>query len=173
MTCCFCSGRVLRLCCSQAPGQRLCGVRVTKALNTSVGHKETYFTPANWVFLTWSLIHFLLLGTIIYQSTSRPSSSTESPGGSRSSLSSTQSSSLWAHIVSPLLLDVCSNHGSRISNSFEDFFNLYTFAAPTTGGRSPLSGFAPSSRSLSNSLRTPPQNIDSLFNFYGADKFSK
>ena len=58
-------------------------------------------------------------------------------------------------------------------SSFEDFFNLDMFAAPTTGGQSPLSGLAPSSRSSSSSPRTPPQNIDSLFNFYGADEFSK
>ncbi|ETW80224.1 hypothetical protein HETIRDRAFT_65276 [Heterobasidion irregulare TC 32-1] len=29
--------------------------------------KETYVTPAPWAFLIWSLIHLLLLGTIIYQ----------------------------------------------------------------------------------------------------------
>ncbi|RDB25102.1 hypothetical protein Hypma_008028 [Hypsizygus marmoreus] len=29
--------------------------------------KETYMTPAPWAFLIWSLIHILLLGTIIYQ----------------------------------------------------------------------------------------------------------
>ncbi|CCM01161.1 uncharacterized protein FIBRA_03209 [Fibroporia radiculosa] len=29
--------------------------------------KETYITPAPWAFLIWSLIHLLLLGTIIYQ----------------------------------------------------------------------------------------------------------
>jgi len=29
--------------------------------------KETYITPAPWAFLVWALIHFLLLGTIIYQ----------------------------------------------------------------------------------------------------------
>jgi len=29
--------------------------------------KETYITPAPWAFLIWSLIHFLLLGTVIYQ----------------------------------------------------------------------------------------------------------
>ena len=29
--------------------------------------KETYITPAPWAFLIWSLIHVLLLGTIIYQ----------------------------------------------------------------------------------------------------------
>lgn len=32
--------------------------------------KQTYFTPASWAFLAWSIIHFLLLGTIIYQFTS-------------------------------------------------------------------------------------------------------
>ena len=32
--------------------------------------KETYFAPANWAFFAWSIIHFLLLGTIIYQFTS-------------------------------------------------------------------------------------------------------
>jgi hypothetical protein len=29
--------------------------------------KETYLTPAPWAFLIWSLIHALLLGTVIYQ----------------------------------------------------------------------------------------------------------
>jgi hypothetical protein len=29
--------------------------------------KETYITPAPWAFLIWSLIHLLLLGTIVYQ----------------------------------------------------------------------------------------------------------
>jgi len=29
--------------------------------------KDTYITPAPWAFLIWSLIHLLLLGTIIYQ----------------------------------------------------------------------------------------------------------
>jgi hypothetical protein len=29
--------------------------------------KETYITPAPWAFLIWSLIHLLLLGTMIYQ----------------------------------------------------------------------------------------------------------
>ncbi|KAF9453905.1 hypothetical protein P691DRAFT_718253 [Macrolepiota fuliginosa MF-IS2] len=29
--------------------------------------KETFITPAPWAFLIWSLIHVLLLGTIIYQ----------------------------------------------------------------------------------------------------------
>lgn len=29
--------------------------------------KETYLTPAPWAFLIWTLIHLLLLGTIIYQ----------------------------------------------------------------------------------------------------------
>jgi hypothetical protein len=33
------------------------------------GAKETYLTPAPWAFLIWSLIHLLLLGTIIYQFT--------------------------------------------------------------------------------------------------------
>jgi len=32
--------------------------------------KETYLTPSCWAFFAWSLIHFLLLGTIIYQFTS-------------------------------------------------------------------------------------------------------
>lgn len=32
--------------------------------------KPTYFTPASWAFFAWSIIHFLLLGTIIYQFTS-------------------------------------------------------------------------------------------------------
>ncbi|KAJ3553399.1 hypothetical protein NM688_g3637 [Phlebia brevispora] len=31
--------------------------------------KETYLTPAPWAFLIWTVIHFLLLGTIIYQFT--------------------------------------------------------------------------------------------------------
>ncbi|PSR73134.1 hypothetical protein PHLCEN_2v10990 [Hermanssonia centrifuga] len=31
--------------------------------------KETYVTPAPWAFLIWTVIHFLLLGTIIYQFT--------------------------------------------------------------------------------------------------------
>ncbi|KAI0310762.1 hypothetical protein OF83DRAFT_1153853 [Amylostereum chailletii] len=29
--------------------------------------KETYLTPAPWAFLIWTLIHLLLLGTVIYQ----------------------------------------------------------------------------------------------------------
>ncbi|KAM6502421.1 hypothetical protein JOM56_002398 [Amanita muscaria] len=29
--------------------------------------KQTYLHPAPWAFLIWSLIHFLLLGTIVYQ----------------------------------------------------------------------------------------------------------
>lgn len=29
--------------------------------------KETYFTPAPYAFAIWSLIHLLLLGTIVYQ----------------------------------------------------------------------------------------------------------
>jgi len=37
---------------------------------TYYGGKETYITPAPWAFLIWSLIHLLLLGTIIYQFTS-------------------------------------------------------------------------------------------------------
>ncbi|CAK5281355.1 unnamed protein product [Mycena citricolor] len=36
---------------------------------THYGGKETYITPAPWAFLIWSLIHLLLLGTIIYQFT--------------------------------------------------------------------------------------------------------
>lgn len=31
--------------------------------------KETYITPAPWAFVIWTLIHLLLLGTIIYQFT--------------------------------------------------------------------------------------------------------
>ncbi|KAL4065293.1 hypothetical protein V8B97DRAFT_1952018 [Scleroderma yunnanense] len=31
--------------------------------------KETYVTPAPWAFLIWTLIHLLLLGTIVYQFT--------------------------------------------------------------------------------------------------------
>jgi len=35
------------------------------------GHiKPTYFTPSIWAFFAWSVIHFLLLGTVIYQFTS-------------------------------------------------------------------------------------------------------
>ncbi|KAF8637991.1 hypothetical protein AX16_010623 [Volvariella volvacea WC 439] len=33
--------------------------------------RETYITPAPWAFLIWSLIHLLLLGTIIYQFTAQ------------------------------------------------------------------------------------------------------
>lgn len=58
-------------------------------------------------------------------------------------------------------------------SSFEDFFNVDMFAAPTTSNQSPLSGLAPSSRSSSSSPRTPPHDMDSFFNFYGADEFSK
>lgn len=57
-------------------------------------------------------------------------------------------------------------------SSFEDFFNVDMFAAPTTSNQSPLSGLAPSSRSSSSSPRTPPQDID-FFKFYGADELSK
>jgi hypothetical protein len=32
--------------------------------------KETYFSPAVWAYFAWSIIHLLLLGTIIYQFTS-------------------------------------------------------------------------------------------------------
>jgi hypothetical protein len=32
--------------------------------------RETYITPAPWAFAIWSLIHLLLLGTVIYQFTS-------------------------------------------------------------------------------------------------------
>lgn len=32
--------------------------------------KQTYFTPAVWAFFAWPIVHFLLLGTIIYQFTS-------------------------------------------------------------------------------------------------------
>jgi hypothetical protein len=36
--------------------------------NDVYGHaKQTYITPSPWAFLIWSLIHLLLLGTIIYQ----------------------------------------------------------------------------------------------------------
>jgi hypothetical protein len=35
--------------------------------NIYYGAKQTYFTPAPWAFAIWSLIHLLLLGTIIYQ----------------------------------------------------------------------------------------------------------
>jgi hypothetical protein len=34
-----------------------------------VNVKETYITPASWAFSIWSLIHLLLLGTVIYQFT--------------------------------------------------------------------------------------------------------
>jgi hypothetical protein len=34
-----------------------------------VSSKETYFTPASWTFLIWSLIHLLLLGYLLYQFT--------------------------------------------------------------------------------------------------------
>jgi len=35
--------------------------------NVYQGTKLTYFTPADWAFGIWSLIHLLLLGAIIYQ----------------------------------------------------------------------------------------------------------
>jgi len=35
--------------------------------NIYYGGKETYVTPAPWAYLIWSLIHLLLLGTVIYQ----------------------------------------------------------------------------------------------------------
>jgi len=35
--------------------------------NIYYGVKETYFTPASWAFLIWSLIHVLLFGYIVYQ----------------------------------------------------------------------------------------------------------
>ena len=57
-------------------------------------------------------------------------------------------------------------------SSFEDFFNVDMFAAPTTSNQSPLSGPAPSSRSSSSSPRTPPIDVDPFFSFY-ADEFSK
>jgi len=31
--------------------------------------RDTYFTPASWTFLVWSLVHFLLLGYLLYQFT--------------------------------------------------------------------------------------------------------
>lgn len=34
------------------------------------GGKDTYLTPAPWALWIWSLIHLLLLGTIVYQFTS-------------------------------------------------------------------------------------------------------
>ncbi|KAH9958159.1 hypothetical protein BC827DRAFT_1136642 [Russula dissimulans] len=34
-----------------------------------IGVKQTYITPSPWAFLIWSLIHLLLLGTILYQFT--------------------------------------------------------------------------------------------------------
>jgi len=33
--------------------------------------KETYLTPSSWTFFIWSLVHFLLLGFIVYQFTDR------------------------------------------------------------------------------------------------------
>ncbi|KJA27702.1 hypothetical protein HYPSUDRAFT_34828 [Hypholoma sublateritium FD-334 SS-4] len=41
----------------------------TVASPTSIYYngKETYITPAPWAFLIWSVIHVLLLGTVIYQ----------------------------------------------------------------------------------------------------------
>jgi len=42
---------------------------VAGGAGTYYGGKETYITPAPWAFLIWSLIHLLLLGTIIYQFT--------------------------------------------------------------------------------------------------------
>jgi hypothetical protein len=33
--------------------------------------KETYITPASWAFSIWSLVHLLLLGTVIYQFTAQ------------------------------------------------------------------------------------------------------
>ncbi|KAF7315278.1 hypothetical protein MIND_00042200 [Mycena indigotica] len=41
----------------------------TYASGTYYGGKETYITPAPWAFLIWSLIHLLLLGTLVYQFT--------------------------------------------------------------------------------------------------------
>jgi len=32
-----------------------------------ISSKQTFITPAHWAFLVWSLIHLLLLGTVIYQ----------------------------------------------------------------------------------------------------------
>ena len=58
-------------------------------------------------------------------------------------------------------------------SSFEDFFNVDMFAASSTTNQSPLPGLAPSSCSSSSSPRTPPQDIDSLFNLYNTDEFSK
>ncbi|KAJ3490918.1 hypothetical protein NLI96_g1077 [Meripilus lineatus] len=46
-------------------GSNLYTVAGPKHIYTS--GKETYITPAPWAFLIWSLIHLLLLGTIIYQ----------------------------------------------------------------------------------------------------------
>ncbi|KAI9508059.1 hypothetical protein F5148DRAFT_1199736 [Russula earlei] len=37
--------------------------------NVYVDGKQTYITPSPWAFLIWSLIHLLLLGTIVYQFT--------------------------------------------------------------------------------------------------------
>jgi hypothetical protein len=40
---------------------------VTGSTSIYYGAKETYITPAPWAFLIWTVIHLLLLGTIIYQ----------------------------------------------------------------------------------------------------------
>jgi len=42
---------------------------VAGGAGVSYGGKETYITPAPWAFTIWSLIHLLLLGTVIYQFT--------------------------------------------------------------------------------------------------------
>ncbi|TFL04807.1 hypothetical protein BDV98DRAFT_562866 [Pterulicium gracile] len=40
---------------------------ITSPSNTYYNVKETYITPAPWSLWIWSLIHLLLLGTVIYQ----------------------------------------------------------------------------------------------------------
>jgi len=40
---------------------------VTAPSSIYYGGRETYITPAPWAFLIWTLIHVLLLGTVIYQ----------------------------------------------------------------------------------------------------------
>ena len=42
----------------------------TVAYSQADSIKQTYLTPANWAFFAWPIIHFLLLGTAIYQFTS-------------------------------------------------------------------------------------------------------
>jgi len=44
-------------------------ITVVDTNNIYTGVKQTYITPSPWAFLIWTLIHLLLLGTIIYQFT--------------------------------------------------------------------------------------------------------